>query len=507
MRFLTDEDKARLTPAENLPHFTPIPTQNISSDEYFPTPQTAKQRELEARMLAIGDAEAKRHGVSRRKFFQSAAGMAAAYVALNETFEQMFEASHAEAQTPEMANARAQGLKGQFIMDMHTHFLRDDTRLVSFAAMRNAVGKAGWNSELAAKEQTLEDLKYDNYVKEMFLDSDSKLVAISSAPSDILEDWFLTNQQMADARAKVNQRFGSKRLFSHAIFTPGQPGWLDQVDASLALKPDAMKGYTIGDNTHKDISRYPWRMDDEKTTYKAFEKFAKAGVKNVCVHKGLFPLAMDKLYPNLRPYVDVSDIGKAAKDWPQFNFHVFHSGFRHVGGDPALGREEWEKTHRLSWVSDLAEIPEKFGVNNVYCDTGQIFAMTVVSEPRVVAAMLGILVKGLGADHVCWGTDAVWTGSPQWQIEGLRRLEIPEDMQKQFGFKPLGAADGPVKTAIFGGNNARLYGINQKRAEAEMRGDRLTALKAEYERQGPEPSNLRYGYAAPSQPIDYSVFA
>ena len=80
-----------------------------------------------------------------------------------------------------------------------------------------------------------------------------------------------------------------------------------------------------------------------------------------------------------------------------------------------------------------------------------------MANPQLCAAMMGILIRGLGADHVCWGTDAIWTGSPQWQIEALRRLEIPEDMQKQYGFQPLGAADGPVKTAILGGNNARLY--------------------------------------------------
>ncbi len=506
MKFISDEDRAKLIPAEDLPNFTPIPTQTISSDEYFPAPQTAKQRQMEARLLYMGDQMAGKLGVSRRQFFQTAAGMAAAYVALNETFGGgFFEASRAEAQTPEQADERAKALKGQWIMDMHTHFLRDDTRLVSFAAMRNAVGKAGWNQALAGKEQTLEDLKFENYVKEMFLDSDTKLVCISSAPSDVTQDWFLTNQQMADARTKVNDRFGSKRLYSHAIFTPGQPGWLDQVDASIALKPDAMKGYTIGDNTHKDLSRFPWRMDDEKTTYRAYEKFVKAGVKNVCVHKGLFPTTMDKQYPNLRPFVDVSDVGKAAKDWPQLNFHIFHSGFRHVGGDPQLGLDEWKKTGRLSWVSDLADIPGKYGVSNVYCDTGQVFAFTLISVPEVVAAMMGILVKGLGADHVMWGTDALWTGSPQWQIEGLRRLEIPEDMQKKHGFKPLGAADGPVKSAIFGGNNARMFNIDFKQQQALQAKDKLTAMKVAYELEGPEPSNLRYGYAA--QPIDYSAFA
>jgi len=105
---------------------------------------------------------------------------------------------------------------------------------------------------------------------------------------------------------------------------------------------------------------------------------------------------------------------------------------------------------------------------------------------------MGMLVKGLGADHVLWGTDAVWTGAPQWQIEGLRRLEIPEDMQKNYGFQPLGPADGPIKTAIFGGNAARLYSFD-KRADLAPP-DRFAEIKADYLKNGTSRSNLRYGY-------------
>jgi uncharacterized protein len=101
--------------------------------------------------------------------------------------------------------------------------------------------------------------------------------------------------------------------------------------------------------------------------------------------------------------------------------------------------------------------------------------------------------------------DAVWTGSPQWQIEGLRRLEIPEDMQKRFGFAPLGGADGPIKTAIFGNNNARLYNIEPKRASLELKGDRFAAQRAEYEKNGAARSNMRYGYVV--KPADHTVFA
>ena len=496
---LTDEEIAALMPSELVQYQTPIPTQIVSSDEFYPDPQNERQREVEARLLAMADDLGAKQGLDRRRFFQSAAGMAASFVAMNEVYGPLFEVSKAEAATPAMAQERATALKDQFIMDMHTHFLRDDTRIMNFVNMRAAVGKAGWNKQLAEKEQTIEDLKFENYKKEMFLDSDTKMSLISSAPSDVPADWFLTNTMAAAARDKVNKEAGSRRMFAHAIFTPGQPNWLENLEKDLTQdKPDSIKGYTIGDNTHKNISRYPWRMDDEKVAYKGYELMVKYGIKNVCVHKGLFAPSVEKQFPHLTGFCGVADVGQAAKDWPQLNFVIYHSAYRHVGGDPKVALAEFERTGRIYWTSDLADIPEQYGVTNVYGDVGQLFATTLVSQPRLNAALMGILVKGLGADHVCWGTDAVWTGSPQWQIEGLRRLEIPEDMQKKYGFAPLGEATGPVKTAIFGGNNARLYGIDVKRTRLELGQDRITAWKAEYEKDGAEPSHTRYGYVHPS---------
>ena len=378
--FLSDQDLSRLTPSELCPHRTPIPTQTVSSDEYYPPPQNERQREVEARLLTMADELGGKSGLSRRRFFQTASGMAAAFVAMNQVYGGLFDATPAEAATPEQAKARADSLKDQFIMDMHTHFLRDDTRLTGFVAMRASVGKSGWNKALAEKEQTIEDLKFENYKKEMFLDSDTKIALISSAPSDIEHDWFLTNEQMAQARDKVNKEAGSRRLFSHIIFTPGQPGWLDKLQAGLELKPESAKGYTIGDNTHKNLSKYPWRMDDEKVAYKGYELCVKAGIKNICIHKGLFAPSIEKQFPHLRGFADVADVGKAAKDWPQLNFVIYHSAYRHVGGDPAVALAEFERTGRISWTSDLADIPAEYGVSNVYGDVGQLFATTLCAN-------------------------------------------------------------------------------------------------------------------------------
>jgi uncharacterized protein len=500
MRLLSDEELRALRPAETAAFAGPIPTQIVSSDEYFPSPQSATQREVEARTKALGGALARKHGQSRRQFFQTASGMAAAFLAMNEVYGPLFDVSRAEASDKDVAAERAKGLAGQFIMDTHTHFLRDDTRITGFVRQREAVGKAGWNPALAGKPQTIEDLKFDNYFKEIFLDSDTKVALISSAPSEIPEDWFLTNDMIAAARAKVNAKLGARRMLGHAIFTPGYPGWLEEVDRAIAdLKPDSFKGYTIGDNTHKDKSVHPWRMDDEKLVYPFYEKAQKAGLVNICVHKGLFPPSLDEKFPSLRPFCDVRDVGKAAKDWPKLNFIIYHGAYRFPGGGtPADAYAQFEKTGRVEWVTDLAEIPSKYGVANVYADLGQLFAQTTVAQPRLIAALMGTLVRGLGASNVIWGTDAVWTGAPQWQIEGLRRLEIPEDMRKQHGYAPLGAADGPVKTAILGENVARLYGY-RRQAELSVPTDRMAALKSEYAASGEGRSNLRYGYVLPGR--------
>ena len=494
MSWLSPGDLKQLSSAESA-FASPIPVRPVSSDEFMPAPQSPRQALFEKRVKAIGSELAKKQGLSRRKFFQTPAGMAAAFMAMNETFGTLFGVHEAEAQTPERANERAKALSGQFIMDMHTHFLRPGTRIMGFVAQRNAVGKAGWNPSLAAKEQTIDDLMFQNYIKEIYLDSDTKVACISGAPSEIPEDWFLTNKMKADARAQVNAIAGTRRMFSHAIFTPGYDGWLDAIDRDIEVhKPDSMKGYTIGDNSHKDLSKHPWHLDDEKLVYPAYAKFLKAGIKNVCVHKGLFPESVAQRFPHLLPYCDVRDVAKAAKDWPQLNFIVYHGGYRYAGGGRAEDAwSQFERTGRIDWISDLADIPAKHGLTNVYADVGQLFAQTTMSEPRLAAVMLGQLIKGMGADHVCWGTDAIWTGSPQWQIEALRRLEIPEALRQKYGYAPLGAADGPVKTAIFGDNNARLYNVKPA-LRAEIQNDKLAEYKTLYAKHGAGRTNLAYGY-------------
>ncbi len=115
----------------------------------------------------------------------------------------------------------------------------------------------------------------------------------------------------------------------------------------------------------------------------------------------------------------------------------------------------------------------------------------------MAAGILGQLIQGMGVDHVIWGTDSIWYGSPQWQIEAFRRLEIPEDMQEKYGFTPLGPATGYVKRAIFGLNGARVYGVDLTAKLPPVPRDfqdKLAEIKAEYRGEGSKPSNTYYGW-------------
>src|SRR5258707_4474803 len=265
MKFLSDEQLSGLLPAETSSFPAPVPTKFVSSDESLPVRQTEQQRAVEARLKELSGTLAKRQGLSRRRFFQTASGMAASFVAMNEVFGHLFDVGAAEAATPELADGRAAALSGQYVIDDQTHFLRDDTRLMGFVKQREAVGKFGWNKSLAEKEQTIDDLKYRNYVKEIYLDSDTKIAILSNSPSEKPEDWFLPQDVVFKTRETVNKEAGSRRMLAHFIITPGWPGWLDQIDQAIELyKPDSWKGYTVRDNTHKDHANPPYPPRDGK---------------------------------------------------------------------------------------------------------------------------------------------------------------------------------------------------------------------------------------------------
>ncbi|MBI5444169.1 MAG: amidohydrolase family protein [Deltaproteobacteria bacterium] len=447
----------------------PLPLRLRAESEPAPGRQTAEMLRVERTLLEAADTLGRALGLDRRQFLRSGCGMAAAFVALNSVFGPVFAVDPAEAADPEAAAERTRPLRDQLIVDVQTHFVSPRYRAPRILGLRE-MAKA-WNPLLRGK-QTLEEIRFENYFREVFLGSDTGVAVLSNAPADRRERWFLSNEEALRARETLQERAGSRRLLAHAVFTPGQPGWLDQLEKAAELRPDGWKGYSVGSPSEE--SRWPWRLDDEKLAYPAYEKMVKAGITTVAIHKGLLPPGYEKTMPKTWRYGSVMDLPRAARDWPQLKFVIYHSALRSGGIPSALDRNAFEEKGTIPWVTELAAIPEKHGVSNVYAELGSVFAMTAVSAPRYCAGLLGTLVRGLGEDKVVWGTDSVWYGSPQWQIEALRRLEIPADLQRKFGFQPLGAADGPVKSKIFAGNAAALYAYSTD----SLKTDKLATMKA-----------------------------
>jgi uncharacterized protein len=498
---MSEEEFKLVEGAESLEFRSPVPTQIVSNGEYNPLPQTAKQRQVEALIKEISAEQAARQGVDRRAFLASAAGLATAFLAMNKVHGPLFEVSEAEAANMDAAMDRKSTFKNQFIFDAQTHFVRDDFKQEGMLGVTKWAVGAKVNPDIDSAPMNLSRYKMDNYLKEIFLDSETSVSLLSGAPFDDPSWWFLSNDAIQNACRSVNKMAGTVRMLGHAIITPKYPNWMDETDRAIeVLKPISWKSYTIGDPFGP--SKYAWRLDDEKLMYPFYEKSLKAGINTICVHKGLMPRDYEKAFAGTWESATVNDLEKAARDWPKMNFVIYHSALRPwLADQPEAEMAKFEETGYLPWSTDLAKIGEK-GLKNVYAELGSTFASTAVTMPRFCAAFLGQLVNMMGADQVIWGTDSVFYGSPQWQIEALRRLEIPEDMMKKQGWKTaLGAGNGAVKNKILGLNSARLYNLNPEKIALGVRpwsSDMLAEVKAEYLANGGDTarSNAYYGYVA-----------
>ena len=491
--FLSKRELDQTEPAETA-YPSPVPTQIISNGEFNPIPQTEQQRKVEARIKELADLYGKQQGLSRREFLGTSCGMAAAFLAMNEVFGGIFGISEAEAADPARSAERAKALENQFIFDVQTHFVHDGYTQKGILGLAQ-YAKEHWNSALADADK-LYIYKFENYVRQVFLNSDTSVALLSGAPFDDSSWEFLTNDSIMDAVNMINRIAASRRMLGHSVVTPGQEGWMEKVDYSIeTLHPNSWKMYTIGDPLSAK-TRYPWRLDDEKLVYPFYEKAVAAGIRNICIHKGLMPADYEQSWAGVWQYNTVWDVGKAAKDWPQLNFIIYHGGLRAFLESPEAALVKFEASGEIEWASDLARIPEEHGVDNVYAEMGTSFANSCTANPRFAAAVIGTWIKGLGADHVVWGTDSVLYGSPQWQIEAMRRLEIPEEMRKKHGFAELGPADGAVKNQIFGYNSARLYDLELRADYGRFSNDTFAALKEEYRVAGGLRDNVAHGFIA-----------
>src|SRR6266851_1227131 len=181
------------------------------------------------------------------------------------------------------------------------------------------------------------------------------------------------------------------------------------------------------------------------------------GFHNICVHKGLahgLPATPQNGFP--------SDLPKACRDWPQLNFVTYHSciqdsffdflALQAIRETEAGTRPLMNGVPNIDWVTPFAVLTAPF--KNSFAEIGTTFASSVVTFPTVTAHILGQLMKFKGHNQILFGSDSVWYGAPQWQLEALWRFQIPEAIREKWGYPKLTEA---AKRKILGLNAARIY--------------------------------------------------
>ena len=460
----------------------PIKLDTTSNGEFEPVALAPAERACNWLAHEAASANAKRLGVSRRNFLVSACGAASTLLAFTAAHASggklggFFELEPEASLEPQLAQARVGG-KGEFIFDVQGHFV-DPTGAWVKTAPDNAFKwspKAGCG--LGAKpgaRSYLDCLGPDEFVKDVFLDSDTDMMVLSFVPSR--RDTEPLTIQAADAVRRIVDRMeGSRRLMIHGRVNPNQPGDLESMDElKERWNVCAWKTYTQWGADGKGF----FLSDDIGTRF--IEKVRALGVKVICVHKGL-PFGKRSY-----EHSQCSDIGVVAKRFPDVSFLVYHSGF--VTGVPErafTGRGADDGIDTL--VRSLIENDVKPD-SNVYAELGSTWRF-LMRDPTSAAHALGKLIKYCGENNVLWGTDSIWYGSPQDQIQALRTFQLAPELRAMYGYSEM---TPPLRAKIFGLNAARVYGIGPEEVKKHIRADSLARERQVY-REQPQPHFRTYG--------------
>jgi predicted TIM-barrel fold metal-dependent hydrolase len=471
----------------------PLPLQIVSNEEYPPLPPTLQQAQVQHLILEAAECLSRSRGISRREFLKTTGGMAFSFLVMNQVFGRFFDVLEVEATEPGAASQPSGS--PFFIFDVQTHYVSRGFNLAdaeskrkgavtkeALLSLRRRARDMGVNPKLANDQGTIRDLDWVNFVKEVFLDSDTAVGLISTPPGPYPQEAVVPPKEMAHIRDEINRVTASQRMLAHGLVTP-QLGKIDlefMERQAKELKIDAWKCYTGSPPKGFDQG---WWMDDEKVAYPAWEKARALKIPVVCVHKGL-PLGPVANYNHPR------DLIKAAKDFPDLKFLVYHSGFRSAAGID----DQFRRTGEIPWTTEFCRMKQaEPGLKNIYMEIGSTFAQLVVTHPEICAHALGQILVAFGPDHLLWGTDSIWWGSPQWQIEAFRRFEIPEALQEKHHYPKL---TRELKANVFGLNAAPLFGVDVNATRNPVSADYVSRIKMAYLEEGPEPSHRVYGWVA-----------
>ena len=459
----------------------PIKLDTTSNGEFAPVPLAPEDQRANALARDMATEYARRRGMSRREFMVSACGAASTLLAFNAVHAASdpggrFELSAESAVDPERAAAELG--KREFIFDVQGHYVNPDgawlDQVPADGRPLSGMPKAACAlAEEPGQRSYLNCLGPEEFLKEVFMDSDTDMMVLSFVPST-REGEPLTIEEAAATREIVERMEGTHRLMLHGRVNPNQAGDVEDMDRLAEYGVAAWKTYTQWGPDGKGF----WMTDDAGIRF--VEKARKLGIRNICIHKGI-PFGR-KSYE----HSTCADIGPVARMFPDVNFLIYHSGW--VPGQ-AEGPYDPTRTEGVdALVTSLAEAG--VGPNgNVYAELGSTWRFLSLRDPDSAAHTLGKLLKHVGHDNVLWGTDSIWYGSPQDQIQAFRTFQISPELREVHGYPEITPA---LRAKVFGLNATVPYGLSAEEVLQRAQRDRVARDREAYAER-PDPSFATHG--------------
>jgi uncharacterized protein len=486
--------------ADELPA-SPISFHPSSNGEFEPRPVTDRDRHAAAMYRDIVEAKARRLGMTRRAFTESASGMMAALVVLNQVYgcssgsksggsagaagggagaagaagaaggggagsggaagfsrDAGFDVPHdVSAMDAAQANADAGYdasmeavedaaladpiISGQeFIFDVQTH---------------TTVPAPPWNASTCTNDSPM--LCPKAYLSGIFVDSDTSVACLSGYPAPRQND-----RPSIQARGRIKEIVdmlgGSPRLVIHANVRP------DEGMAELdAMAEDALRFPVAAWKTYPP-TRSGNGLDSDEFGPPFVERMRETGVRIVASHRGISDDA-----GNWNGRSSPQDVVSAAKAAPDIKFLIYHAGWQSdVAEDHPFNMADTAPRgidRLIKAVVDAGLGPE----SNVYAELGTTW-FSLMNNMSQAAHALGKLLKYLGPDRILWGTDSYNNGGPQPQIAAFRAFQIPQSMQDMYGYPAL---TPEVKAKIFGLNASAVYGVDPKVMREKIKQDQI----------------------------------
>jgi uncharacterized protein len=434
--------------APEWPVLPPVDFDPPSNGEYCPLPPTEVGRRRQALWRSLVEEKHRRLGLSRRQFAESACGTAAWLFTLaqlpacgggrpaaspRDAAGYTIDAGALE----DMGQARELLSHDPFVFDVQTHI--------------SEVEITPWPP--ASPPEVVLD-----FLKRIFVQSRTTVACVSGIPAT--RSVGIGNVEAKATVRALAERLGGPRLLYHCAADPEGVGEPDFMAEAVGRHP--------GIAAWKVFPQQPAHGLDHPDVAPFFQGALDLGVKIVAAHRGLHGNG------DYRAPGSPLDIVRAARLHPGVTFLVYHSGWEAAQDENHPYTDAGDDTRGVDrFIKALREAGIGAG-GNVHAELGNTW-FNLMGDGLAAGHVLGKLLAQLGPDRILWGTDSVFTGNPQPQIDAFWLFEMPPPLRDLY--PPLTAE---VKRKILGLNGAAVYGIDPAALRYQVRDDEVDRLRLAY---------------------------